>query len=107
MTTYSSSTSLPVIQRNDAADERSSPSRTTAVVWSIRVATQPWLSRRGWPVEPVAQAQQKLEWYGTRAGIAWQPGATLREYANVLAPQLAENESLQELVELVEQAQYG
>jgi hypothetical protein len=39
--------------------------------------------------------------------VAWPRGATFREFADTLAPQLAENESLQELVALVEQAQYG
>jgi hypothetical protein len=76
-------------------------------VWGVRAATRPWLSRRTWPDEPAAQAQQKVEWYGTRAGVAWEPGATFREYAEVLAAQLAENEALHELVELVEQAKYG
>jgi len=95
------------VQPRDAAEEGTSPTRTTALVWSIRAATRPWLSRRRWPVEPVAQVQIKLEWYGTRAGVAWETGTTVREYADVLAPQLAENEALHVLVELVEQAQYG
>ena len=107
MTTYSSSTSFPVIQPRDAAEQGAGPSRPTALVWGIRAATRPWPSWRVWPVEPVAQAQQKLEWYGTRAGVAWPRGATLREYAGALAPRLADNESLRELVELFEQAQYG
>jgi hypothetical protein len=51
--------------------------------------------------------QKKLEWYGTRAGVAWPQGATFREYAALLAPQIADNESLPEIVELVERAQYG
>jgi len=71
------------------------------------VATTPWLSRRRWPAEPVAQAQKNLEWYGTRAGVAWPQGATFREYAALLAPQIANNESLPEIVELVERAQYS
>ena len=103
----SSSISFPVPQSRDVAEGVTTMSRTIALVWSIRAATRPWLPRRGRPIESVAQAQQKLEWYGTRAGVTWEPGVTLREYADALARQLAENESLRELVELVEQAQYG
>ena len=109
MTTYNNSRSFPVVQPRDVAEEAANPSRTTALVSRIRAATRPWPwpFRHSWPVEPVAQAQQKIEWYGMRAGVAWEPGATFREYADVLAPQLANNKTLRELVELVEQAQYG
>lgn len=107
MNTYSSSTTFPMAQSRGVVEQSTAPARTSALVWMIRVATRPWLSRRGWPAEPVAQAQTKLEWYGTRAGVAWPLGATFREYAALLAPQIANSESLPEIVELVERAQYG
>jgi hypothetical protein len=107
MNTYSSSTIFPIVQSRDVAEKTTTTASTGALAWRIRTATRPWLFRRRWPAEPVGQAQKKLEWYGSRAGVAWPQGATLREYAALLASQISDNESLPEIVELVERAQYG
>ncbi|NWG22254.1 MAG: DUF3488 domain-containing protein [Chloroflexi bacterium] len=66
------------------------------------------LGRRPAPESPVTRAQRDLEACGTRAGLPWPHGATLHEYAALVAlraPALAGD--LTELVSLVSEAQYS
>ncbi|NTW01380.1 MAG: transglutaminase domain-containing protein, partial [Oscillochloris sp.] len=46
-----------------------------------------WLIWRWWVVPPLARALLRLERRGTRAGMPWPVGATLREYAALVALQ--------------------
>lgn len=66
------------------------------------------IGRRPAPESPVMRAQRDLEACGTRAGVPWPRGATLHEYAALVAlraPALAGD--LAELASLVAEAQYS
>jgi transglutaminase-like putative cysteine protease len=54
------------------------------------------------------RVQARLEQRGARSGVAWPPGATLREYGALLALRLdGATDALGEVVDLVERAQYS
>jgi transglutaminase-like putative cysteine protease len=77
------------------------------VVLGLLAAGGVWLGRRLRPVPLVTQVQRDLERHGRQAAIAWPDGATLQEYAALLAPQLDDDGALHELIGLIEQARYG
>jgi len=67
-----------------------------------------WLGRPRRPRSLVMQVQTRLERDGARAGVPWPIGATLHEYGALLIPHAGDAaESLDEVVDLVEQARYS
>lgn len=69
--------------------------------------------RKGWSLVPLgwlspAAIQFQFEHYGLRLGVPWPAGATLQEYAALLAPRLGPAApALAQLVALLEQARYS
>ncbi len=65
-------------------------------------------ARRIPPDSPLARAQRDLEQCGARAGVVWPPGATIREYAALVAlcaPEIADD--LIRLAALLTEARYS
>jgi transglutaminase-like putative cysteine protease len=66
------------------------------------------LGRRPPPPTALARAQLALERWGERLGVAWPPGATIQEYAQLLEGRTGDaRPALRELVVLVQHARYG
>lgn len=102
-------TPVPVAPAPAEARDTSGPwiwAGTLALVAALSAA----LWWRGRPRQPRALAldiQAQLERGGARAGIPWPPGATLREYGRLLAPQAGEPPTLDEMTDLLGAARYS
>jgi hypothetical protein len=66
-----------------------------------------WLIWQRQTVPPLARALLRLERRGAHAGIPWPAGATLREYARLLAPYTPASNLLADLITQVDAATYG
>ena len=65
-----------------------------------------WRGRPRQRLPLAVDIQAQLERGGARAGIPWPPGATVREYGQLLAPQAGEPAALDEMTELLGEARY-
>ncbi len=102
-------TPVPVAPAPAEARDRSGP-WIWAGVLALVAALSAALWWRGRPRQQRALAldiQAQLERGGARAGIPWPPGATLREYGRLLAPQAGEPPALDEITDLLGAARYS
>ncbi|MCG8346637.1 MAG: DUF3488 and transglutaminase-like domain-containing protein [Chloroflexales bacterium] len=85
------------------------------VVLIVAATAPPWrrLFRTGWNLFAPRRSlpdvvQQQIEQYGQQRDVAWPMGATLREYATLLAPQVgAATIALAEVVDILDRARYS
>ena len=71
------------------------------------LAAVAWLVWRARPAPAADRARRAIARAGRRVAIPWPAGATLREYATLLGPQIQQRAALDEAVALLERAGYA